>query len=84
MAADAYDDILKHARNDLAAGGQQLTEHQRLGRALAEVIRPECIGPWLRVPNEVFEGLSPLEVIERGEIDRIWRMVYELESGMPT
>jgi len=26
---------------------------------------------------------TPLQVIERGETDRIWRMVYELESGEP-
>ena len=25
----------------------------------------------------------PLQVIERGETDRIWRMVYELDSGEP-
>lgn len=83
MATDAYDKILEHAHNDLAAEVQPLTEHRRLGRALAEVIRPEFIGPWLRMPNEAFEGLSPLEVIERGELERIWRMVYELESGVP-
>jgi hypothetical protein len=26
----------------------------------------------------------PIEVIERGEIDRIWRMIYQPESGVPT
>jgi hypothetical protein len=33
--------------------------------------------------NHAFGGLKPLEVIERGEIDRLWNMVYELRSGMP-
>ena len=67
-----------------AAKAQRLTEIQRLQRALAQVMRPDFIGPWLRTPNEAFSGLKPIEVIERGEVDRIWRMIYELESGIPT
>lgn len=39
---------------------------------------------WLETPNEAFEGSTPLQVIERGESDRIWRMVYFLRSGEPT
>ncbi|WP_337174358.1 helix-turn-helix transcriptional regulator [Paludisphaera sp.] len=57
---------------------------QRLQRALARVVRPEAIGPWLGTPNPAFSGLKPLEVIERGEVDRLWRMIHEIESGMPT
>jgi hypothetical protein len=30
-----------------------------------------------------FDGSTPLQVIERGETDRIWRMIYELEFGEP-
>jgi hypothetical protein len=29
------------------------------------------------------DGSTPLQVIERGETDRIWRMIYELQSGAP-
>jgi hypothetical protein len=63
---------------------QRLTEAERLQKSLSRVMRPQFIGPWLETPNEAFSGLKPLEVIERGEIDRIWRMIYELESGIPT
>jgi hypothetical protein len=34
-------------------------------------------------PNEAFSGLKPIELIERGEIDRLWDTVYRLRSGMP-
>ena len=27
------------------------------------------------------DNLKPLEVIERGETDRIWRIIYDLEAG---
>jgi hypothetical protein len=60
-----------------------LTELNRLFAALSELINKEAIGPWLKQPNAAFDGSTPLQVIERGESDRIWRMVSELESGEP-
>ncbi len=62
----------------------RLNELLRLQRALARVVREEAVGPWLGTPNPAFSGLKPLEVIERGEVDRLWRMIYEIESGTPT
>jgi len=38
---------------------------------------------WERSSRPAFDGSTPLQVVERGETDRIWRMVYELESGEP-
>jgi len=60
---------------------RRLTEIKRLFAALENLVCPEAIGPWLKEPNPAFDGSTPLQVIERGESDRIWRMVYELESG---
>jgi DNA-binding XRE family transcriptional regulator len=56
----------------------------RLLDAIGRVIRADQIGPWFQQPSDAFSGLTPLEVVERGEIDRIWAMIYELESGVPT
>ena len=39
-------------------------------------------GAWLDAPNPAFDGLKPLEVIERGEIDRLWNMIFYLESSL--
>jgi len=61
--------------------GRRLTEIKRLFAALEKLVSPEAIGPWLKDPNPAFDGSTPLQVIERGETDRIWRMVHELESG---
>ena len=63
---------------------QRLSEIDRLQQALARVMRSDFVGDWLLEPNGAFGGLKPLEVIERGEVDRIWRMIYELESGTPS
>jgi hypothetical protein len=62
---------------------RRLTEIKRLFAALEELVSLEAIGPWLKEPSPAFDGSTPLQVIERGETDRIWRMVYELESGEP-
>ncbi len=62
---------------------RRLTELQRLTDGLTEVLRSESLGNWLQTPNEAFAGLKPLEVIERGQSDRIWSMIYFLRSGVP-
>ncbi|MGA2619691.1 MAG: hypothetical protein ABSF26_18930 [Thermoguttaceae bacterium] len=67
----------------LAPGSQaRMREIMRLHRALAKVMDPSFVGTWLEAPSDAFDGLKPLEVIERGEMDRIWRMIFFLESGV--
>ena len=63
-------------------GLRRMREIERLQERLAEVVQPEAIPQWLETPNPAFEGLKPLEVIERGEIDRLWTMICYLESGV--
>ena len=60
-----------------------LTKVQRLREALARVMSPDFIDEWMETPNQAFSGLKPLEVWERGEEDRIWGMIFYLESGIP-
>lgn len=61
---------------------RRITELDRLTAALSEVIRKESLGKWLLTPNPAFGGLTPLEVVERGEGDRLWETVYFLRSGV--
>jgi len=58
-------------------------EVDRLCGALDEVVDPASLGDSFDTPNDAFGGLKPVEVIERGEIDRLWEMFYRLRSGMP-
>jgi len=58
-------------------------EVYRLWEELSEVVDPDCLGLWFQTPNDAFDGLKPIEVIERGEIDRLWNMVFRLQTGMP-
>ena len=70
-------------RKPSASTERRLRELDRIFEALGKIVHKQAIGPWLRRPNSAFDGSTPLQVIERGEIDRIWRMIYELQSGEP-
>jgi len=60
-----------------------LIEMDRLLNSLARLMKPTDVDRWLKEPNPAFDGSSPVQVIERGQTDRIWRMLYFLESGEP-
>ena len=60
-----------------------LTEMDRLLDNLSRLMEPKQVGKWLKEPNAAFDGSTPVQVIERGQIDRIWRMLYFVESGEP-
>jgi len=61
---------------------QKIVETERLSAALAEIMPPGDLGEWMRTPNPAFEGQTPIQVIERGQTDRIWRMIIQIDSGV--
>jgi DNA-binding transcriptional regulator YiaG len=62
---------------------RRLQEVRRLLDALAQIVKPEGIPKWLHRRNAAFDHLTPLQVIELGEIDRLWAMVHDMGSGQP-
>jgi transcriptional regulator with XRE-family HTH domain len=63
---------------------RKFSELQRLFEAIAALTKDRReVADWMQQPNPAFDGSSPLQVIERGETDRLWRMIYYLESGEP-
>lgn len=60
---------------------RRLREVRRLLDALAEIVPPASIPAWLHKRNPAFENMTPLQVIELGEIDRLWAMIHEVGSG---
>jgi DNA-binding transcriptional regulator YiaG len=63
------------------SSAQKLREVTRLFDALSDIIKAKAIGPWLQRPNDAFEGSTPLQVMERGENDRLWRMIWQIREG---
>ena len=58
-------------------------EMKRITAAMEKLVTSDAVGEWLTQPNPAFDGSTPQQVIERGETDRVWRMIYELQSGQP-
>src|SRR5437879_2823921 len=63
------------------SSAQKIREVTRLFDALSDIIKAKTIGPWLQRPNDAFDGSTPLQVMERGENDRLWRMIWQLREG---
>jgi len=63
------------------SSAQKIKEVTRLFDALAGLIKAKAIGGWLQRPNKQFDGSTPLQVIERGETDRLWQMIWQLREG---
>lgn len=51
--------------------------------ALAEVVGENELAEWLERPNPAFDGACPRELIERGEVGRVWQMVELIRTGHP-
>ena len=91
LTLDLLARMLRISRRAVAAwlGGQEpsrsnkvrLIEFGRMYQALSELVQPSAIGPWLEKSNPSLQGSTPLQVIERGESDRIWRIVWQLREG---
>lgn len=64
------------------AARQKVAETERLRQALAEIVPADKLGEWMRTPNPAFEGQTPIQVIERGESDRIWRMIFQIDANV--
>lgn len=65
-------------------GATKFKELARLLDALAHITQNKReIGEWMNEPNDAFDGSTPIQVIERGEVDRVWEMIYFLRSGQP-
>lgn len=60
---------------------QRLRELERLTEALGGLFDADHLGAWFDAPNAALGGLKPVEVIERGESDRLWQMIFELKAG---
>lgn len=62
---------------------QTMTTLADIQDRLVNLIRPDYIGRWLRMPIPALGGVSPLEAIERGQIDHLHGILVRLDEGIP-
>lgn len=53
-----------------------------IGR-LSALSEPSEFQGWLTQPNPAFGGSSPIQLIQNGQMYRLWELVFRIESGNP-
>jgi len=76
--------LWKQGRTPNPAVLVRLNELNRLYLALARLMPGPEVGPWMKRTNDYLDPLTPLEVINRGQLDRLWQIIHHVGSGMPT
>ena len=61
----------------------KLREIHDLFNEIKEIMPPDQVGAWLTTDMEEFDGLSPADLIRRGETRRLWASLFYLRTGMP-
>ncbi|MGF1572027.1 MAG: hypothetical protein ACFCU1_03055 [Sumerlaeia bacterium] len=62
---------------------RKLREMEALLEELAEIIQPTEIHRWMTKANPYFKGATPLQLVERGDIDQLWRLIWRMKHGIP-
>lgn len=59
---------------------RRLVEMERLQKGLSRAFggNPRNVASWLKEPRPTLNGLKPLEVLERGQVDQIWQILYRV------
>lgn len=52
------------------------SDQKRLLNALSEALPGASLQTRLQQPNDAFDGLKPMEVIDRGQSDRLWETIF--------
>jgi uncharacterized protein (DUF2384 family) len=65
-----------------AKAKRPVNETVRLIRAIQELVgNDRALKEWLETPNPGFDQKTPLELIDHGESDVLWEMVYQVRQG---
>jgi uncharacterized protein (DUF2384 family) len=56
---------------------------QAISQSLTDLFEREEIDRWLRAPNEMFDGKTPLEAMIGGQARRVRQLLTRIEEGIP-
>lgn len=54
-----------------------------LKQRLANVVEEEFIDEWMNKSNSAFNNRKPIDLVNEGDFDPLFRMLHRLESGEP-
>ncbi len=75
---------MDESKRPTPGSGASSIKRQQLIDALSEILKEDSLGTWMQQQHEAFDGLKPTEVIDRGQSDRLWEMIFNLRSGNPS
>lgn len=59
-------------------------EADKIKERLKLLMKPEAVDSWLERPNPAFNNEKPIDLMNQGRTDELWRMIYLIESGGPS
>lgn len=62
----------------------KMRELSQLWRQLCDFMKPSYVPVWLRTPNPRLRGMTPADAIAEGYADKVWRLVYAVNSDVAT
>jgi Protein of unknown function (DUF2384) len=62
---------------------ERAADLRAIKESLVDLFEPDEIARWLRAPNQMFDGKTPLEAMADGQTRRIRRLLIRLEEGIP-
>jgi hypothetical protein len=71
---------VEYCRNQGEKLRRPYAELARWCRALSRLMPIDAIRSWFTLPSARSDGLKPCELIERGEIDRLWELVFQAQQ----
>ncbi|MCY2960987.1 MAG: hypothetical protein NTY35_12555 [Planctomycetota bacterium] len=73
----------ERAKDPKPASERALGELRSVVEACERVMKPEFVGTWLVTPNKALGGFKAIELIERGETEKVLRVLFFVEAGIP-
>ena len=71
---------LRHTQRPTGNQADRLAELSAIVERLAQSLEPDAIGTWLRQPLALLDDDKPLDVLARGDHQRVSRVCAALES----
>lgn len=73
----------EHATAPKSGAERAIKELRSVIEACERVMKPTFVGPWLVTAHGSLDGFKPIELIERGETERVLRALFFVEAGIP-
>lgn len=73
----------EHTTTPKSGSERAIKELRSVIAACERVMKPEYVGSWLVTANPSLSGFKPIELIERGETERVLRALFFVEAGIP-